>query len=108
MKLPRLGPQRAALITLTVVLIATGPFSNPRGGHEGWHLMVHVLAPVFATILMFVLPLDMTMSRIFMVDPGRPDQDRYRAILRLETGLFALLVATWLPFAWRLLSPGPS
>jgi len=97
-----IGPMRIALLAITAFLIACAPFAGTGPVYAGWQFVPTVLAPVLAPIMLFVLPLEMTMSRLFMADEGEAGKQRYRRIIRIELFGFALLVLSWLPYLVRL------
>lgn len=98
-----MGPLRALLVIATVVVILSAPFA---GGVEyrDWRLLPTVIAPTFMMLLVFVLPLDFTMTRVFMTGASGEDRARYRRILWIEAALFVGMLAAWFPFAYRLIS----
>ncbi|MDX1514367.1 MAG: hypothetical protein R3174_11570, partial [Gammaproteobacteria bacterium] len=54
-------------------------------------------------IMLFVLPLDITMSVVFMSDKEGEERRRYQRIIRTEAVLFVLMLLSWIPFLYRLL-----
>ena len=58
----------ALLLTLALALVVAAPFASPGAEYHGWRFFPVVLGPVFSTIMLFVLPLDITMSRIMMAE----------------------------------------
>lgn len=56
-------------------------------------------------IVLFVLPLDMTMARIFMSGESHDDRLRLRKIIQIEGLLFILLLLAWVPFFMKILRP---
>jgi hypothetical protein len=99
-----LGPQRTLLLTLVACVIAASPFAVPHTTASGWHFLPQVLAPVFAGILIFVLPLDITMSRLFQREATPPAARRYATIVRIQAWALGLLVVSWIPFVVRLIN----
>ena len=53
--------------------------------------------------MLFVLPLDMVMSVVFMSDRQGTERARMRRVLWIEAALLATLVASWTPFLADLL-----
>jgi hypothetical protein len=93
------GALRAVLAILVLAMAVTGPVADVHGSVRGWGLYVNVIAPAFSMILLFILPLDMIMTRVFMNNSEHADgQRRYRHILWAEIGLLLTLLAAWLPF----------
>ena len=101
--LTRLGPMRVALLLFTAGLVACAPFAGGGGVYEGWRFVPTVLAPVFAPIMLFVLPLELFMSRMFLGEQeSEAGRGRYRLIIRIEAAAFVLLILAWLPYLLRL------
>ncbi len=101
--LRRIGFLRATLMLATALLIFLAPFA---GGHiqtSGWPLITTLLAPVFFAILIFVLCLDMLMTRVFMSDSSDAERQRLTLIFRSEALLLLVLLVSWLPFVLVLL-----
>jgi hypothetical protein len=99
----KLGALRTMLVTIVLFLILIGPISGGEARTAGFALFTSVVAPAFYVIMLFVLPLDITMSRVFMGEAQGAERARYRFIIRLEIALFALMLLAWLPFILRLL-----
>lgn len=95
------GPLRAMLMLLTASVIACAPFADGTT-RLGWMLGPTVIAPTLMAMLAFSLPLDMTMTRVFMLDKSGAERERYRRILWMEGAMLAALLAAWAPFVVRL------
>ena len=98
-----LGPLRTALGVLTLITAGAAPFAGGEVHYTGWRLFPSVIAPTFMLTLLFVLPLDALMARIFMSDADATQRGRYRAIIRIELVLFILLLLAWSPIIFALL-----
>lgn len=94
-----LGALRTLLV-VTAVLASAGAFFTGGGHYDpmSWAIVPRAVVPVFAVSLLFLLPLDMLMTRVFMSDKQGEARDRYRRVLAIEAGALALLVACWTPF----------
>jgi hypothetical protein len=104
--LRRIGFLRATLMLSTVLLIFLAPFA---GGHiqtSGWPLITTLLAPVFFAIFIFVLCLDMLMTRVFMSGSSDAERQRLTMIFRSEALLLLVLLVSWAPFVLALLRLG--
>ncbi|MCG3200557.1 MAG: hypothetical protein NFCOHLIN_00412 [Gammaproteobacteria bacterium] len=97
-----LGVLRALLLLVTLMVIACAPFADGRV-QAGWMLGPSVIAPTLMAMLAFSLPLDITMTRVFMLDRPAPERRRYRRILWLETALLLVMLAAWAPFILRIM-----
>jgi len=104
--LRRLGVLRVLLLAVAAALVLAAPLALQGAEPHGWRFFPTILGPVFATIMCFVLPMDITMSRIQMGEHDGAERARYRFVMRVETAALVLLVLAWAPFALRLLA-GP-
>lgn len=91
-----IGPLRLILALLTVILIAMAPFAGEASSLAGWDAVVGTVAPPLAGIMLWVIPLDIMMNRIFLADTE--DAERHRRIFRLDLFLFIALLLAWSPF----------
>ncbi len=101
--LRRVGFLRATLMLAAVLLIFLAPFA---GGHiqtSGWPLITTLLAPVFFAMFVFVLCLDMLMTRVFMSGSSDAERQRLTMIFRSEALLLLILLVSWAPFVLALL-----
>ena len=99
--LTALGPFRTFLAASTLLMVLCAPFSLGASYYEDWRIVPTVVVPVFAVMLLFLLPLDMLMSWVFAAGDSER-RARLRNIIRIEAGLLALLVFAWTPFAMQL------
>lgn len=100
--LRRVGLLRSLLWLVTIAVIACAPFADGRV-QTGWMLGPTVIAPTLMAMLAFSLPLDMTMTRVFMLDRPEPEQRQMRRVFWLEATLLAAMLASYTPFLMRLL-----
>lgn len=91
----------------TVLVIAAAPFADGGVHMHDWRLFPSVIAPTIMMMLVFTLPLDITMARIFMSDADAKERDRLRLIIRLEAIMLLLMVLAWIPFMFRVLDFSP-
>ncbi len=101
--LRRIGFLRATLMLTTVLLIFLAPFAGGHSQTGGWPLVTTVLAPVCFVILIFVLCLDMLMTRVFMSGSSDAERQRFTMIFRSEAFLLLVLLGSWAPFVLALL-----
>ena len=97
------GALRLMLVALTVGLIALGPVSGGAVSFEGTQLLTTLLAPTCYVIVLFVLPLDMTMARVFMSGATEFKRQQLKRVIITEAVLFTLMITAWLPFVLKLL-----
>ena len=100
-----LGPLRLMLVALVLVVSVAAPFSDGPTAYSGWRLATTVIAPAIFVMLVFLLPLDMTMSAVFMSGGDSARRARFRRIITVELVLLVAMVVAWLPFVLRLLNP---
>lgn len=99
----RVGALRVLGAAIVLLCVAMAPLSGVSG--HGWALFPSAIAPGIAVFMIWALPFDMLMARIFSREDGAAGARRFRAVLWLDlTALVALLVA-WGPFFARLLRP---
>ena len=87
----------------TLVLILLSPFAGGQVQTSGWPLVTTLLAPVCSVLMVFVLSLDLLMTRVFMSDKSGVERQRLVMIFRSEGLLLLILLASWAPFAMSLL-----
>ena len=80
-----------------------GPFSGGSVDFAGFALITTLVAPVAYAIFVFVLPLDMTMSAIFMSDTTPRRRAALKRAVITEAVLLAIMLLAWLPFTLQLL-----
>lgn len=97
------GALRLLLLGTTLVLIALGPLSGGRVSFDGLAIVTTLLAPVVFAIFMFLLPLDMAMTAVFMSDAQGPRLAALKRALISEVAVFVLLMLAWLPFVLSML-----
>ncbi len=88
---------------MTTLLVAgIGPFLDGIVDTTSWRIFPTVITPTIMLILVFVLPLDITMAMVFMADTRDAERQRLKLIIKLEIGLTLILMLAWLPFFLRL------
>lgn len=97
------GVLRLCLLSLVVLLIALSPFTGTTVRLGGvFDVITTLLAPAFYVVFVFVLPLDMVMTRVFMSAKSETDRRRLAKVFWTEVVLFVALVLAWLPFLLAL------
>lgn len=97
------GVLRVLLILGVVALVIAAPFSGAPTHTTGWPLVRSVIAPTLFVIMVFVLPLDLAMTLVFMSDRQGAEQRRLRIVAQVEGALFVAMLAAWAPLLMRLL-----
>lgn len=98
------GALRVMLMILVIALIVLSPFAGGSVRVDGWAIVPTLLAPALYVVVVFVLPLEMVMSLIFLSDKQGPERRRYQRIFVVELAMFLVLLAAWAPFLVALLS----
>lgn len=102
-----LGALRAVLVVCTLILIALAPFADGAVHVHDARLLTSVVAPALMVIFVFVLMLDITMTRIFSIDTSPERRAGMRRAVWIECAALLLLLAAWLPFMLRLFRVWP-
>ena len=101
--LARVGALRAILLASALVLVLLAPFAGGYPQTSGFAMVTTLLAPVFYVMVIFLLPLDMLMTGIFMSDKTGAERERFKFVLRCELVALLALLLSWAPFVARLL-----
>mgnify|MGYP006451185629 FL=1 len=102
-----LGTLRCLLMLAVLLSISAAPFADGTERLRGLMIVPTVLGPTVMMILMFVLPLDMVMSRVFMLDSPPERRARLKRVILTELVAFAALLGAWLPFIRSVLDLNP-
>ena len=97
------GTLRLLLVVTVAALIVVAPFSDGPSYATGWALARSVIAPTLFVIMAFVVPLDITMTLVFMSDREGPDRRRLKRIAQVESVLLVAMLVAWAPLVLRLL-----
>lgn len=97
------GALRLMLLGTAVLLVVLAPFSGGRVVFEGPAIVTTLLAPVAFAIYVFLLPLDMAMTAIFMSDATQKRHAALKRALITEAVVFVVLMLAWLPFVLGML-----
>jgi hypothetical protein len=100
------GVLRGLLAVATLVVAATSLwFGEPD--YSTWGFYPTIIAPTLVVLLLFVIPLEMTMTSIFMADTEGSTRLRLQRILLLEAALYLILIGAWFPLLRALVFSGP-
>ena len=105
--LTRLGILRSLLLLAALLVVAAAPFADGSAHVHDWRLLPSVVAPSIMMMLVFAIPLDITMTRVFMVDADAAEKARFGFIIRVEACVLAALIAAWTPFILEVLDFSP-
>jgi len=104
MKLNDFGALRLGLIGITLFIIIMSLFADGSTHMHDWRIVPSVLAPSIMMMLVFGIPLEMTMTAVFMSDATIGEKSRLRRILQVEAAVYFLLIASWIPFFNKILN----
>lgn len=102
----QVGELRVFLFFVTLGSLSAIPFTNSDGvvRMDGLGLFPDVLVPVVSFLLVFILLLDMLMSRVFMIEADDEKCKKFKSILLLEFILVVSLISFWTPYFFAVLS----
>lgn len=103
----RLGPLRVMLLGAALVIMLLAPFADGSVHAHDWRLIPGVVAPSVMMMLVFAIPLDMTMTRVFMADAADHERARLRSVLRIEAVVYVAMLLAWTPFLLNVLELSP-
>ena len=98
------GPLRGMLYLLILILSFTAIFSMGDTQKSGLMMYPTLIAPATVPMILFVLPLDMTMCAIMMSGRDASVRKRYQHMILLDALAFLILLGAWFPFYYRLIS----
>lgn len=98
------GVLRSLLYTITLVLIVLAPFSGGNLEWTVWGVTHALVAPAMFVIVVFVLPLEITMTQIFISAASVQNRVRLARVQKTTIVLFVLLLLMWTPYVYSLLS----
>ena len=93
-----IGTLRIMLLSSIGVVILFSPFADGNVYAHDWRIVYSVVAPTFTMMLVFAVPLDMTMTRVFMSGANDTERKRLRKIIRIEASAYLLMLLAWTPF----------
>lgn len=91
-------------IAVAFLIVASLPLVFLTGGEdEGWRIVFTHVIPVLVLLIMWALPFDMLMARVFMSERQGKARDRYKAVLVFDSILLVGLGLFWGPFFLSIL-----
>lgn len=102
-----LGTLRTLLLASALACIAAAPFADGSAQLHDWRLLPTVIAPSVMMMLVFAIPLDVCMAKVFMSDAVAAEKHRLSRAIRAELVVFVLLVLAWTPFMLKLMDFWP-
>jgi len=98
----RVGFLRSALAFVVLLCLPMAFFSTAEP--VGWETIPSYVVPGLVVCIVWALPFDILMSRIFLLGSGDPDyRHRHRSIVLLDLGMLIALLIFWGPFFLNIL-----
>lgn len=97
-----LGPVRSAV---ALIALSCLPMVFLAGGddYQSWRIIPSQVVPGLVVLLVWALPFDILMIKVFMSDQDEVGKARYRRMIHVDLLLILALVLFWVPFFLRLL-----
>lgn len=102
-----LGTLRLLLMLAALACIVAAPFANGAIYVHDWRLLPTVIAPTIMVMLLFAIPLDICMARVFMSDSNDSKQAQLKQAIIIELAVFGALALAWTPFMLKLMDLWP-
>jgi len=102
-----LGTLRALMMLSALACIVAAPFANGTTYVHDWRLLPSVIAPSIMMMLVFAIPLDVCMAKIFMTDADAGEKARLTRAIYIEIVIMVALVLSWLPFMLKVMDLWP-
>lgn len=99
-----IGFLRALLVSFGVILIILSWFAGDAVVYHGWAVIPSVIAPVLVVLLVWGMLFDMLMSAVFLSSGDGKSPAHYRMVLWVNALIIALILVSWLPFYWKVLT----
>ena len=103
----RLGVLRSLLVIAAVMVIGAAPFADGSVYMHDWRLLPSVIAPTVMMMLVFALPLDITMAAVFMADAESRERTRLKFAIRVDSIAMLAMCLAWAPFMAEVLDFSP-
>jgi hypothetical protein len=102
-----LGTLRVLLMLAAIACIAAAPFATGATHVHDWRLLPTVIAPTIMVMLLFAIPLDICMARVFMSDSNDSEKARLNRAITIELTVLGALALAWSPFMLKLMDIWP-
>ncbi len=92
-------------IAVAIIAVSFLPFVFFDGQSQSVLGIVATQAvPGLVLFMIWALPFDMIMARVFMADKQGPERDRHKTVIKLDLAIMVLLLVFWGPFFFSLLT----
>ncbi len=98
-----MGALRTLLLCSILLVIVLSLWADGEVYAHDWRIVYSVIAPTVTMMLVFAVPLDITMARIFMSGASDCERKRLRSIIRIEASAYLLMILAWTPFFFAVL-----
>lgn len=98
----QVGILRTAVAILVLICLPFVFF--PGESDSGWRVIPVYIIPVMALMLIWILPFDILMSRVFMSGKEGTERDHYKTVIKFDALLLFLLFVFWGPFYAKLVT----
>ena len=102
-----LGTLRLLMMLTAVACIVAAPFADGKAYVHDWRLLPSVIAPSVMVMLVFAIPLDVCMAKVFMSDADAGEKARLGRAISVELVMMAVLVLSWTPFMLKVMDYWP-
>ena len=96
--LSEIGALRSLLLGSILLVIVLSLWADGVVYAHDWRIVYSVIAPTITMMLVFAVPLDVTMARVFMSGASDCERKRLRKIIRIESSAYLLMILAWSPF----------
>jgi hypothetical protein len=102
-----LGTLRQLMMLSALACIVAAPFATGTTYVHDWRLLPSVIAPSIMMMLVFAIPLDICMAKIFMTDADTREKARLTRAIYIELVVMVVLVLSWTPFMMKVMDFWP-
>lgn len=102
-----LGTLRLLMMLAALACIAAAPFADGKTHIHDWRLLPTVIAPSIMMMLVFAIPLDVCMAKIFMSDANDSEKTRLGRAIHIELVVMVALILSWTPFMLKVMDLWP-
>ena len=95
------------MMLAALACVVAAPFADGKTYVHDWRLLPSVIAPSIMMMLVFAIPLDVCMAKIFMSDAPASVVTRLSRAIRIELIVLVILVLSWLPFMLKVMDYWP-
>ena len=102
-----LGTLRVLMMLTALACIVAAPFADGKTYVHDWRLLPSVIAPSVMMMLVFAIPLDVCMAKVFMSAADEHEKARLGRAISVELVVMVALVLSWTPFMLKVMDFWP-